>query len=77
VNNNTFPFSTLFLIIAVVAAFAASTMWPLYRSIFQPPQLPNLEVPDNLNTLEGLLKGDLGIEAFKKFLTKEFSVENV
>lgn len=77
VNNDTFPFSTLFLIIAVVAAFAASTMWPLYRSIFQPPQLPTFEVPDTLNTLDGLLKGDLGIDAFKKFLTKEFSVENI
>ena len=35
INTNVFPFSTLFLIFAAVVAYCASTIWPLYRSIFQ------------------------------------------
>ena len=33
-NKNTFPFSTMFLLIAICAAFAASTIYPLYASFF-------------------------------------------
>lgn len=34
VNTDTFPFSTMFLLIACVAAFTASTIYPLYASLF-------------------------------------------
>ena len=34
INSNVFPFSTLFLLIAIVAAFGASTIYPLYMSIY-------------------------------------------
>jgi hypothetical protein len=77
INTKTFPFSTLFLIIAAVAAYGASTLWPLYRSIFQTSVLEDLEVPANISTLRGLLSTPQGFESFKRFLTKEFSVENI
>jgi len=77
INDNIFPFSTLALITAVAFAFFASTVWPLYRSIWQPPILEDLNIPDSVTTLRGILSTPLGIESFKRFLTKEFSVENI
>jgi len=76
-NENTFPFSTLFLIIAAVTAYCTSTLWPLYSSIFQSAALNDLDVPANVSTLRGLLQTAQGFEAFKAFLSKEFSVENI
>jgi hypothetical protein len=80
VNNEVFPFSTLFLIIAVGAALSASTVWPLYRSIFQPPAL-QVNVSDDcdvdITTLKGIVSSILGHKSFEAFLTKEFSVENL
>jgi hypothetical protein len=76
-NTKVFPFSTLFLIMAAVGAYCASTLWPLYRSIFQTSVLEDLEVPANISTLRGLLSTPQGFESFKRFLTKEFSVENI
>ena len=76
VNNEVFPFSTLVLLLTIIVAFAASTFWPLYRSLFRPPAV-SLNVPENINTLEGLLSDDEGFTSFKEFLSKEFSVENL
>ena len=53
--------STLFLIVAAVTAFCASTLWPLYRSIFQANALTQLlDVPANISTLRGLLSTPTG-----------------
>src|SRR5437016_363531 len=65
------------LLIAVVAALSASTIWPLYRSIFEPPVIDTRDIPTNFHTFTGLLSLPQGIEAFKQFLSKEFSVENL
>jgi len=77
INNEVFPFSTFFLILGVSAAFCVSTLWPLYRSYFAPPNIEASDVPEDLTTLQGLLSHKAGIASFKKFLTKEFSVENI
>jgi len=79
VNATVFPFSTLFVVIAVSIAFLLSTWWPLYRSIFS-TQMVILDmgtIPDNMDTLSGILSTPSGVDSFKKFLTKEFSVENI
>jgi len=34
-------------------------------------------IPDNMDTLTGVLSTPTGVDSFKKFLTKEFSVENI
>jgi hypothetical protein len=79
VNTTIFPFSTLFVVIAVSIAFLLSTLWPLYRSLSQAQasMLDMETIPDNLDTLTGILTTVSGVESFKKFLTKEFSVENI
>jgi len=79
VNTTIFPFSTLFVVIAVSIAFLLSTLWPLYRSITQSQatMLDMEAIPDNMDTLTGILSTPTGIDSFKKFLTKEFSVENI
>jgi len=79
VNTTIFPFSTLFVVIAVSVAFLLSTLWPLYRSITQAQatMLDMETIPDNMDTLTGILSTPSGVESFKKFLTKEFSVENI
>jgi len=77
VNEEVFPFSTFFLVLGVSAAFCVSTLWPLYRSYFAPPSIEEANVPEDLTTLQGLLAHKAGIASFKKFLTKEFSVENI
>jgi len=79
INRDTFPFSTLALIVAAVAAFVLSTVVPLYRSLsLGADVLGELkDVPEDLTSLRGLLQTSAGFESFKKFLTKEFSVENI
>lgn len=78
VNKDVFPFSTFCLIMAAEAAFGASTLWPLYRSIFEGQIMAvDVDAPDSLNSLRNVLLSAEGFEAFKKFLTKEFSVENI
>jgi len=77
INRDTFPFSTLVLLIAISFALGLSTFWPLYRSIYKPPVLEDLHVPDNIRTLSGLLSDPDGFTSFKLFLSKEFSVENI
>jgi len=73
-----FPFSTLFIIIGVSISFCASTLWPLYRSYFAPPAIEQFgNVSQDLTTLQGVLSDRAGLSSFKKFLTKEFSVENI
>ena len=39
--------------------------------------IEDLDVPANVSTLRGLLATVPGFESFKRFLTKEFSVENI
>jgi len=75
-NADIFPFSTLALLVAVVFAFGASTLWPLFRSIYKPPQV-DLDVPENLDHLHALILSPDGFESFRRFLTSEFSVENL
>jgi len=75
-NADIFPFSTLALLVAVVFAFGASTLWPLFRSIYKPPQV-DLDVPENLDHLHALILSQDGFESFRRFLTSEFSVENL
>jgi len=75
-NADIFPFSTLALLVAVVFAFGASTLWPLFRSIYKPPQV-DLDVPENLDHLNALILSPDGFESFRRFLTSEFSVENL
>lgn len=110
VNRDVFPFSTLFLLIAIVAAFTASTIFPLYWSLFNnagaasggrqsiaglvgsaPPGSTNFHnlVPGSPSSggagggpletdrLYKILAHAAGALAFKQFLTKEFSVENI
>jgi len=76
VNTDTFPFSTLFLLIGVGSALFLSTMWPLYRSYAHVEGALSEDTSD-LTTLQGCLSDKNGLNAFKKFLTKEFSVENI
>lgn len=77
VNVNVFPFSTLVLVLAVTFAMGASTFYPLYRSVYSPPPLDDLNVPADMATLRGLISDPDGFESFKEFLSKEFSVENI
>lgn len=51
VNLEVFPFSTMALILAVGSAFSASTLWPLYRSIFQvgAGHISTLSTPPNVS----------------------------
>ena len=80
VNNLVFPFSTLCLIVAIAAAFTISTLFPLYYSIFE----SHLATRDfsttstgDLSSLRGIISSPAGFAAFREFLTKEFSVENI
>jgi len=75
-NIKVFPFSTLFLVLGASLAFIASTVWPLYRSL-KPPMMELDNVPEDISSLQGLLSHKAGVASFKKFLTKEFSVENI
>jgi len=78
INNEVFPFSSLFLMMGVSISFCASTIWPLYRSYFAPPAIEEFgQSSKDLTTLQGVLSDRGGISSFKKFLTKEFSVENI
>ncbi len=52
INTRYFPVSTFFLVMAVASAYALSTLWPLYRSIFQPPVIEQVDIPKNLNALQ-------------------------
>jgi len=73
-----FHLVAFFLIIGMSIAFCASTVWPLYRSYFAPPAVDeNGHVSHDLTTLQGVLSDRSGLSSFKKFLTKEFSVENI
>lgn len=77
-NEDIFPFSTAVVVVAVAAAFTTSTIWPLYRSIYHPAAAAqNLDVPERIDNLRGLLSYPQGYESFKKFLATEFSVENL
>jgi hypothetical protein len=77
INADVFPFSTVALLVAVEAAFCGCTIFPLYRSIYKPPQVDDKDVPESLNNLSAILASPSGFENFKKFLTSEFSVENL
>jgi len=76
VNNDVFPFSTMFLLIGVSVAIGLSTIWPLYRSYALEDGVA-LDDQGDLTTLLGCLNDKGGLSGFKKFLTKEFSVENI
>jgi len=76
INDSVFPFSTLAMWIGVSLAFIVSTLVPLFRSL-SPPDIGLENLPSDLGTLEGLLTDKKGVASFKKFLTKEFSVENI
>lgn len=74
--NRDVPVSTISLLGAMMIIFGASTGLPLkksYRLNAAPPQ----DVPDDINSLGGLLSNELGLESFKQFLTREFNVENI
>jgi hypothetical protein len=78
INNKTFPFSTLGLLIAVIYAFYASTIAPLWRSYHAPPKVEDSAVDvQQMETLSALIQHDAGFESFRKFLSAEFSVENL
>jgi len=77
INDDVFPFSTMFLTLAVMGALCLSTFMPLYRSLYQSPTLELDVIPGDYSTLNGLLRTREGLESFKQFLTKEFSVENI
>lgn len=77
VNNDIFPFSTLCLVLGVVAQFTVSTIWPLWQSLTPPSMDAIVVAPADVNTLAGVLSTKKGVMTFKSFLTKEFSVENV
>jgi len=74
-NDDVFPISTLCLLFTVFFLFVLSTAWPLYRSIWQPPE--PLTLAPSLDTLVALLNNEAGLKSFQEFLTKEFSVENL
>lgn len=76
-NAAVFPFSTFFLLMAVAQAFFTSTLWPLYRSIYRQTEEDATKLPENVDTLTGVLSSPPGVRAFKEFLIKEFSVENL
>jgi len=77
INGRVFPFSTLSLVIAMVFAFLTSTIYPLFRTYYKPPEVMMAELPQDLDKLESLLVTKQGFESFRKFLTAEFSVENL
>jgi len=76
-QNSIFPYSTLSILVAIIGAFSASTLWPLYRSIYRPPKIVTTEIPENLESLGALISTKEGFDSFRKFLTAEFSVENL
>jgi hypothetical protein len=77
INRETFPFSTLFLLLGVSSAFAGSTLWPLYRTYQPLEEIHSLQIPEDVNTLHGVLSTAEGVKSFRKYLTTEFSVENI
>ncbi len=77
IDTDVFPFSSVVIVIAITFALFFSTAWPLYRSIFQPLALDDLNVPDDIKSLRGLLSDVDGFKSFKSFLSQEFSVENI
>ena len=78
INSNTFPFSTLALLLAILTAFVLSTVWPLYRALYKPP-IPQQDADDTVDcgNLAAQLSTKAGYDNFEKFLTTEFSVENL
>jgi len=77
INSSVFPFSTLSLLIGLFFAFLNSTMYPLIRTYYKPPTVTFAELPQDLDKLESLITTKQGFESFRKFLTAEFSVENL
>jgi len=75
-NSDVFPVSTFSLLVAITCLFGASTIWPLFRSIYKPPTI-RTDIPDNLDVLSSLISTKEGFDSFRKFLTAEFSVENL
>lgn len=55
INEEEFPFSTLFLILGCCAALFVSTAMPLWYSIWGRPLLEGITPPDDLSTLQGVL----------------------
>jgi len=76
INNDVFPFSTLFLLLGVAAAFVLSTFLPLIRS-FHDKWNTFDQVQGDVTTLEGILARPDARQAFKKFLTREFALEGI
>lgn len=76
-NSRVFPFSTLFLALGILAAFSASTLFPLLKSYSSQTVKVVADVPDDISSLSALLSTEMGIQSFTAFLKTEFSVENV
>lgn len=76
VNDEDFPVSTLLVVLLMLSCLALSTIWPLYRSYFDPPALHRQSLQE-LGDLSAILESDLGTSAFRDFLATEHSVENL
>jgi len=79
INTKYFPLSSLSGYLLVVLFFTYSVIVPLYYSVSPQPKLNSFgqDIPRNFATLNDLLKHSMGVKAFKQFLSREFSVENL
>jgi len=75
--GNGFPWSTLALVCALIGLLCTSTIYPLFRSLYKPPKIISDDLPESLDMLAPLISTKEGFDSFRKFLTNEFSVENL
>jgi len=78
INEHVFPLSSLSGYLLALLFTTYSVMVPLHYSIVTQPKLHiERQVPRNISTLQELLRHHMGVTAFKEFLSREFSVENL
>lgn len=77
--NDSFPLSTLMLLVSGTTVFVMSTVIPLKRSYLEGEHMDTGPVLDSssLSSLKDIIAQEAGRANFEQFLVKEFSVENM
>jgi hypothetical protein len=80
VNKETFPVSTMCLLLCFTGMFIFSTVIPVRMAIKNEGNSGDweeIDLPENMDTLEKLLASKAGFKNFSDFLISEWNVENV
>lgn len=75
--NDTFPVSTFALLIGILFVFLRSNCWCIYETYKNRIGNVNEQFDDDIDGFEKLLGNIHGFNYFKRFLTLEFTVENL